>query len=127
MVSTLDPPAGLRSGRSFKEEAVLDRDAAAKYHGRAYSRPRSEQQHSRHPCPARADAGSRSALVAGDGSRRNWNPDRGRKVAPQKRRRDASRTRPRKPRCRTRKSLTNRKRAVFITSATKSLSSPENF
>src|SRR5438067_2377257 len=53
MVSTLDRPSRLRGGHDFEEQTVLDRDAAAKHHRRAYARPRSEQQHSRHPCSPR--------------------------------------------------------------------------
>src|SRR5438552_8365884 len=91
MVSTLDRQSRFRGGHELEEETVLDRDAAAEHHRRAYARARVEQHDSGYSRAARADAGVRSALAARNGSRRNRDSNGGREMAAQKRRRLPSR------------------------------------
>ena len=90
MVSALDGRSRFRCRCEVFEAGILYRDAATKYHWRAYAWPRPQRYHprySRTPCPY---AGLRSALVARDGSCRHRDANSSRKVAAQKRRSNAS-------------------------------------
>src|SRR5437773_9592369 len=73
MVSALDRQSRFRGEREIVEVTVLDRHATAEHYGGAYSRTRAQRDDSGHSCPARADAGIRSSLVAGNGSCGNRN------------------------------------------------------
>src|SRR5207247_4292361 len=96
MVSALDRQSRFRSEREIVEATVLDRHATAEHYGGAYSRTRAQRDDSGHSCPARADAGIRSSLVAGNGSCGNRNPDRGGETFAPDREQNAPRSRSRR-------------------------------
>ena len=89
-----DEAGYFRADAHSSKPAVLDRHSAAEHHRRSDAGPCSQQHDPGHSGAPRADAGLRSALAAGNGSRRGRNADRGRKVAAQDGEENAPRSRP---------------------------------
>src|SRR5258708_17127003 len=92
MVSALDGESRFRGEPEFVKTGVLDSDAAAEYHRRAYAWSRAQQHHSRYSRPPCPDAGLRNSLAARDGSRGTRDADRGGEISTASRKQDTARS-----------------------------------
>src|SRR6266567_4434089 len=92
MVSALDGESRFRGEPEFVKTGVLDSDAAAEYHRRAYAGSRTQRHDSRYSRPPCADARVRGSLAARDGSRGDRDANRGGEISPAEGKQNAARS-----------------------------------